>query len=161
MNIQICPGTDEHIEGCIESIKHSVLWDEYFQYLTQLEEMFKDGISKGQIHVALNTRDRCIGYIWVVKDGAFSHYPYLRSFAVQRGYRSKGIGTALMQYFEQLSPSQRFFLLVSELNDQAMRFYERNGYIAVGKIPDLFRPGICEIILTKHLGLKKEGHPFL
>jgi ribosomal protein S18 acetylase RimI-like enzyme len=159
MNIQICPGKDEHIEGCIQSIKHSVLWDTYFQYLTHLEEMFKDGVRKKQIHVALNPEGRCIGYIWVVKDGGFSHFPYLRSFAVQRRYRNKRIGTTLLQYFEQLLPSQRFFILVSELNNAAMRFYERNGYSAVGEAPDLFRSGICEIILTKHTGLEKEGHP--
>jgi len=152
MNIRICPGRDEHIEGCIQSIKHSVLWDTYFQYLPELDSMFKGGVSKNQIHVALNAQGRCIGYIWVQQDGAFSHFPYLRSFAVQRRYRNKGVGTALLKYFEQVVPSHRFFILVSERNDAAMRFYERNGYSAVGKIPDLFRAGVSEIILTKHLG---------
>ena len=159
MNIQICPGNDEHIDGCIRSIKHSVLWDTYFQYLPQIDELFKDGVRKKQIHVALNTKGSCLGYIWVQEDGCFSHFPYLRSFAVQRRYRNKGIGTALLQYFEKLTPSHRFFILVSELNNEAMRFYVRHGYIDVGKIPDLFRPGICEIILTKHLGCEKEKHP--
>ena len=89
MNIQICPGRDEHIEGCIESIKHSVLWDMYFQYIMQLDALFKKGIGKNQVHVALNTAGRCIGFIWVDKYGAFSHFPYLRSFAVHRQYRNK------------------------------------------------------------------------
>lgn len=159
MNIQICPGNDEHIDGCIQSIKHSSLWDTYFKYITRLHEKFKDGVGKKQIHVALNTKGRCIGYIWVQKDGGFSHYPYLRSFAVQRRYRNEGIGTALLHYFEQLTPSHRFFILVSELNNEAMRFYKRNGYMAVGKVPDLFRPGISEIILTKQTVFEKQGHP--
>lgn len=151
MKVHICLGTREHREACIRALQDSALWDTYFSDLPMIDDMFDRGFDAKEIHVALNDRGECIGYIWVTRGGCFAHFPYLRSFAVVKSCRNQGIGAGLLRYFEDVSSSNRFFLLVSELNETAQRFYERHGYTAVGKVPNLFKNGISEIILTKHV----------
>ena len=47
--------------------------------------------------------------------------------------------------------ADKFFLVVADYNPDAKRFYERNGYQQVGKIPDLYRSGVTEYLMAKDL----------
>jgi ribosomal protein S18 acetylase RimI-like enzyme len=47
--------------------------------------------------------------------------------------------------------ADKVFLVVADYNPDAKRFYERNGYQQVGKIPDLYRPGVTEYLMVKDL----------
>ena len=47
--------------------------------------------------------------------------------------------------------ADRFFLVVADYNPDAKRFYERNGYQQVGKIPNLYRTGVTEYMMAKDL----------
>ena len=47
--------------------------------------------------------------------------------------------------------ADKIFLVVADYNPEAKRFYERNGYQQLGEIPNLYRPGITEYLMTKNL----------
>ena len=50
------------------------------------------------------------------------------------------------------------FLLVSEWNTRAQRFYERRGYRRIGDVPDYVRVGITEVLYRKTLGpIQRDG----
>ena len=63
---------------------------------------------------------------------------------------------ALLDYSENIAceMADKLFLVVADYNPDAKRFYERNGYQQVGKIPNLYRPGITEYMMAKDLRRK-------
>ena len=79
--------------------------------------------------------------------------PYLKSIAVSEGYRDKHIGGTLLLYAEDFfrKEAHHFFLCVSSFNTKDRRFYERNGYEAVGELKDYIIRGASEIIMHKSL----------
>lgn len=86
----------------------------------------------------------------------FHSFPYLHMIAVRDGCRGQGIGTTLMDFYEQDSLlggknriRTRTFLLVSDLNEPAQRFYANRGYAEMGRFESLFRKGVTEILLMK------------
>ena len=68
-------------------------------------------------------------------------------------YRNKRIGKALLDYSENIAygMADKFFLVVADYNPDAKRFYERNGYQQVGRIPNLYRSGVTEYMMAKDL----------
>jgi [ribosomal protein S18]-alanine N-acetyltransferase len=79
--------------------------------------------------------------------------PYVKSIAIAEGYRSRGIGAALMEFAEEFSrrESRHLFLCVSSFNSRAREFYAKHGYRPVGEIEDYVIDGASEIILCKKL----------
>jgi ribosomal protein S18 acetylase RimI-like enzyme len=65
--------------------------------------------------------------------------------------RGQGIGAALMAHAEaaMFSHVADVFLLVSDFNVAARRFYERLGYVRVGALADYVVPGVTELIYRK------------
>jgi ribosomal protein S18 acetylase RimI-like enzyme len=79
--------------------------------------------------------------------------PYIKSIAIADGYRSKGIGAAMLGFVENFCRGQarHLFLCVSSFNIRAKEFYERMGFHAVGELTDYIIDGASEIILHKRL----------
>ena len=152
MEIKIERAKRDQAHDCLLCIKHSVLWDTYFKSSTTAENDLKGMIAKKQIYVALNKNDTCIGFMGVLNNGCLRKFTYLSLIAVKKRYRSKGIGQALINQFEVLGfkKADKVFLLVSEFNKKAQLLYGKLGYKKVGKIPDLFKKGVAEIILIKY-----------
>ena len=109
-------------------------------------------IAEKQIHVALNETGNCIGFMGVIHNGCFRKFSYLSLIAVKESHRSKGVGRKLLGTFERIGfeKADRVFLLVSDFNTNAQRFYQRLGYQKVGEIPDLFKTGISEHVMIKY-----------
>jgi ribosomal-protein-alanine acetyltransferase len=62
-------------------------------------------------------------------------HAHLNLLAVRPGYRSRGVGTALMRWLESSARTAGIFNVGLELranNDAARRFYEKLGYATVG-----------------------------
>jgi len=64
-----------------------------------------------------------------------------------------GVGAALMQSVEEAASkvSHELFLLVSDFNTDAQRFYQRQGYQQVGAIPGYVLPDVTELLYWKQL----------
>ena len=92
-----------------------------------------------------------LAYLWLVERGAFDHSDYVRLIGVRPGERGRGVGRALMKYAEKVSRAQGrdLFLLVSDFNTDAQRFYQRLGFHQVGLLEDYVMPGVAELIYRK------------
>jgi len=93
------------------------------------------------------------GFAWIDRRGAFGRSAYLRMIAVAPGHRSGGRGARLLAAFEAIAVQEgpEAFLLVSDFNVAAQRFYQRHGYAEVGRIPDYVRAGVVELLFWKRL----------
>lgn len=151
MEFSIVKGSVEHLRDCAEALLDSEIGKMYFPSRDKAETFLRQGLTKGEISVAVDENERCVGYIWFTLDGAFYKFPYVLNIAVKRDYRMRGIGKKLLSFFEKegFRKSKRLFLLVSSFNLGAKKFYERTGYREVGVIPDLLREGISEHIMMK------------
>jgi ribosomal protein S18 acetylase RimI-like enzyme len=87
--------------------------------------------------------------VWLVERGAFNRSAYIQLIGVRPAARGGGIGRALMEFAEAHAQSRDIFLLVSDFNADAQRFYARLGYTQVGKLDDYVVQGVNELILRK------------
>jgi ribosomal protein S18 acetylase RimI-like enzyme len=85
--------------------------------------------------------------------GQFGYGGYLRLIALRPGWEGRGIGSILLRAVEAsvLAHSPVLFLLTSDFNTGAQRFYARHGYAHAGALPDFALPGISEQIFWKRL----------
>ncbi|MCK6580002.1 MAG: GNAT family N-acetyltransferase [Anaerolineae bacterium] len=120
------------------------------------------GGAAGQFRAALVREDVLItaedeeglpaGFAWMMPKGVFGRSPYLRLIGVRPDRAAQGGGALLLEAIEARAwaVSDVFFLLVSDFNMRAQRFYERHGYTRVGALPDYVVPGVAELIFWKH-----------
>jgi ribosomal protein S18 acetylase RimI-like enzyme len=78
---------------------------------------------------------------------------YLRLIALAPGTQGQGLGSLLLAEVERqvALSSPELFLLTSDFNTAAQRFYERHGYARVGQLADYVRPGITELLYRKRV----------
>jgi ribosomal protein S18 acetylase RimI-like enzyme len=126
---------------CLICVRNSDLWDAYFKANPSHESTLEEMISKKQVYVASNGNDNCIGFMGVINNGCFRKFSYLSILAVKKRYRNKGIGELLVN---------KVFILVSDFNRKAQKFYRKLGYKKVGNIPNLFKFGVSENLLVKY-----------
>ena len=155
MELSIVKGGLQHLTACAEALTDSEIGAVYFSPKERALAFLREGLTKGEVYVALDSNDDCLGYLWFTLDGAFSRFPYLRNIAIKKEHRGKGIGKQLLSFFEEkgFNATTRVFLLVSNFNTKAQKFYQEMGYQEVGRIPDLVRQGVTEHIMMKR---KKE-----
>jgi ribosomal protein S18 acetylase RimI-like enzyme len=93
------------------------------------------------------------GLAWFLPAGTLALGGYLRLIAVAPGDEGRGTGLALLRAFEAETARQsaHAFLLVSDFNAGAIRFYEREGYARVGPLPGLVLPDVAELLYWKRL----------
>jgi ribosomal protein S18 acetylase RimI-like enzyme len=93
------------------------------------------------------------GVAWFLPAGTLGLGGYLKLIAVLPGGEGKGTGAALLRAFEAETArrSAHAFLLVSDFNEGAQRFYEREGYVRVGPLPGLVLPDVAEVVYWKRL----------
>jgi ribosomal protein S18 acetylase RimI-like enzyme len=82
---------------------------------------------------------------------------YLELLVIAPSTQRKGLGRALLNHLERIvfARSTNLFACVSDFNTSARQFYERNGYVEVGPLPDLLMPGKSELLLRKTIGPAK------
>jgi ribosomal protein S18 acetylase RimI-like enzyme len=93
------------------------------------------------------------GLAWFLTRGTLALGGYLRLIAMLPGAEGKGAGAALLAAFEAetAKESRHAFLLVSDFNDGAQRFYERHGWVRAGALPGLVLPDVSEVLYWKRL----------
>lgn len=79
---------------------------------------------------------------------------YLRLLVVDPRHRGGGIGRRLMEHLEAevFARSTNLFLCVTDFNQSARAFYQRLGYVEVGRLDDLLVAGSAEILMRKTTG---------
>ena len=150
--ITFAKGTEQHLKDCRDALCQSMLGERYFSSPGSAENAILEGIRRGNLYVAF-IGEECVGFTYIIPKGAFHSFPYLHIIAVKEEYRNKGIGKGLLDYSEKIAyeTADKLFLVVADYNQDAKRFYERNGYHQVGEIPNLYRPGVTEYLMAKDL----------
>jgi len=84
----------------------------------------------------------------------FLHGDYVELLGVADWARGRGLGRLLLAYVEAavFERVKNLFVCVSDFNDQARRFYRKQGYREIGSIPEFLIPGSAEILLRKTTG---------
>lgn len=154
--IHIEKGTDQYIEDCVEALCSSELGRIYFSQEDKAKKSIIEGLEKGEIWLAINKYEECVGFLWYIENGAFHSFPYLYIIAVRNQYRNKGIGKELMNYFEKVlcEGCSKCFLVVADFNPKAKKLYEGIGYKEVGIIDGLYKVNVAEFIMMKSLSVQ-------
>src|SRR6267142_206397 len=102
--------------------------------------------------------NRIAGFVVINMSGTLAGY--IQSICVAPGNRASGIGRLLMAHAETriFRDTPNVFLMVSDFNAAARRFYERLGYRTIGEIPEYLVAGRSEILMRKTRGPIR-GHP--
>lgn len=151
MGITVAKGNIGHLKDCEEALVNSELGRRYFSQIGSAKSSLEKGFANDEIYVALDDNSFCIGFIWVIINGAFHSFPYIHIIAVKNEYRGQGIGKILLHHVEDVyyRNYSKLFLVVADFNPEAKRLYENIGYTAIGDIPDLYRKGITECLMMK------------
>ena len=150
------------LNQCVDILFIPGLGKLYYPQRELLCAELESGISAGEVFVEKSseggvnpTTDIC-GVIWYQREGLFHSFPYLHMIAVRDEYRHQGVGSALMDFYEQdslragkVKIRAKTFLLVNDQNASAQRFYQERGYVEMGRFGNLFRMGVTEILLMK------------
>ncbi len=152
MNIYIRPWRAKDIRACVHILVTTPLWQRYGIARKAAERRFHEGWARGAtIFVAVDAA-KPVGFVWCEEHGAFARSGYIPLIGVRQEMRGKGVGSALLARAEaHLAFTGDVFLLVSDFNRAAQRFYERHGYTRVGTLADYIVPGVNEFIYRKHL----------
>ena len=104
-----------------------------------------------EVHVGVDGAER--RGVVILQDKGMAGSPYLKSIAVAEGLRSRGVGSALLDFAEARfrGKARWFFLCVSSFNTRARALYERRGYAVVGELTDQVVDGASETVMRKRL----------
>jgi ribosomal protein S18 acetylase RimI-like enzyme len=112
-----------------------------------------EGLARGDALRLIEEDGALQGFCWVLPRGMFGRSPYLRWIGVRPGANRRGLGRELLRAAEESARPVRpeLFLLCSDFNSEAQRFYRREGYSQLGSIPDYVLPGVAELLFWKRL----------
>ena len=127
------------------------LWKRYGVTEASASAQFSDALKRGDLLlVASGTVANC-GFAWCARGAAFGRSDYLRLIGVRSDCAGQGVGAALLSEVEAQTQTRDLFLLVSDFNEGAQRFYRRMGYEQIGAIPGYVLPDVAELIFRKRL----------
>jgi len=154
MAITIEKGTLKHRKECKDILLNSQVGEVYFPRASMAEVYLKEGLSRGEIYVAIDKELGCVGYMWFTANSMFYKFPYLKNIVVKEENRSKGIGKKLLAFYEDIAfkSANKIFLTTSDFNTRAQKLYKEIGYKQVGIIPNLYKRGVSECLLMKSKG---------
>lgn len=129
---------------------HVPLWARYGLTAECAAAQFHEALARHDLLLIETSR---VAFAWVMPRGAFGRSPYLRLIGVHPQTASRGVGSALLQAVESRARvhGDRLFLLVSDFNQDAQRFYQRHGYTQAGALPDYVVAGVTEYLFWKRL----------
>lgn len=154
------------LEPCVDIVFASVLGRTYYPFRDLMREAIEQGIQTDEIYLAKGSGVPeeadgdldILGLVWYQREGMFHSFPYLHMIVVKDGCRGQGIGTELMDFFEQdiLKNGKnrlrtKAFLTVGDFNSSAEKFYRERGYVRLAEFENLFRRGITETLMVKNV----------
>jgi ribosomal protein S18 acetylase RimI-like enzyme len=139
------------LEACAAIMAANPLWQRYGVTRQSAYERLSAGHAQGADLLVAEVEGQVAGFIWYSLKGAFQRSGYILLVGVSPSFQNQGAGQALMDAAEAaiFAQSADAFLLVSDFNAGAQRFYRRRGYAQVGVLPDYVLPGVAELIFRK------------
>lgn len=132
--------------------------------LAQIDPWARLGIDAGAMARVLAGRQDCSQRFAVRRQAQpvaalalrhpFLYGPYVELLAVLPEAQGQGIGSRLLDWVSaetRLVGGRNVWLAASSFNAEALAFYRRCGFVEVGPMPDLVRPGFTELLLRKQL----------
>lgn len=149
--IEITPLADEDLDAAAEAIASGDIFRQYGLDRSAARDLIRR--TPGSTVVA-RLSGAVVGVAIYWTDGNMPTPAYLRVLAVKDGFRSQGIGQALLRYVEDdvFRRGPNLFLCCTQTNGRARRFYEREGYRVVGTLPDFIQQGLDEVLYRKTRG---------
>lgn len=153
MNFTIRAMQSEDLPVLAAWMVETPLWQSYGLTVSTAITNFENGMARGDWLIVAVADDIACGFAWVIPRGGFGRSPYLRLIGVQADKAGSGIGTELMDELERKSAevANDLFLLVSDFNESAQRFYKQRGYIQIGAIDAYVVPDVTELVFRKRL----------
>lgn len=141
------------IAACVKIFIDNPLWQRYGTTPEAAGSMFTAALAQGATILAARAEGQMVGFVWYITHGAWDLSGYIRLIGLSPLYQGKRIGEQLMAAAEALMAEKvrHVFLLVTDSNTGAQRFYRRLGYTQIGAIPDYVVLGITELIFFKKL----------
>jgi ribosomal protein S18 acetylase RimI-like enzyme len=139
------------IPGIARWVAATPLWQRYSVTEANFAERLADGLTSGATIFVAERAGEALGFLWLVARGAFNHSAYVQLIGVRPESRAGGVGRALMEFAEAQASSRDLFLLVSDFNTDAQKFYARLGYVQVGALDDYVIPGVSELVFCKRI----------
>ena len=131
------------------------LWQRYQLTVERASKNFANALERREVLLVADAGadNLCCGFAWCVPQGGFGRSMYLRLIGVRQERARAGVGTALLHAAEAaaLTVGHELFLLVSDFNVDAQRFYQQNGYQQIGAIPGYVLPDVTELLYWKQL----------
>ena len=134
------------------------LWQRYRLTVPKAISGFESGRERGDWLITADSATAdgeqiACGFAWVIPQGTFGRSPYLRLIGVRPDAAGSGIGSALLTEVERRSAeiASDVFLLVSDFNEAAQRFYQRHGFEQIGEVSGYVLPDVTELIFRKRL----------
>jgi ribosomal protein S18 acetylase RimI-like enzyme len=156
----IAPLAAQDIAPCAALMACSMPWLRYGVTEPAAKTMWTQALAEEASVAVARSGGRALGFAWYIPEGAFGRSGYLKLLGVHPDARGQGIGNALLAHVEGLARANGepdLFLLVSDFNLPAQRFYQNAGYQHVGAIPGFIQLDIVELIYRK--ALEKEARP--
>jgi len=151
--IMVQPMDSREMAACVDILLENPLWGHYGMTGKIAGQMLQAALTAGTSILTARQDAQTVGFVWYMSNGAWGRSGYIRLIGVAPQFQGKGIGERLMAEAEaRMGESVNdVFLLVSDFNTRAARFYQRLGYQQVGAIPDYVVSGITELIFHKRL----------
>lgn len=139
--------------ACGAIVGATPLWQHTGLGAERAATMLAAAAAGGDTVLVLDVDDSVAGFAWIDRRGAFGRSSYLRMIAIDPTRRSAGLGAVLMQAFEAIAATEGpdAFLMVSDFNTGARRFYRRLGWIEVGGVPGYVQPDVVELVMWKRV----------
>ena len=150
---RVVPATPADLDACAALMVATALWQRYGVTLDGGRRTLIAAADHGGHILVAWVGDEVAGFVLVYPRGGFARSGYVRLIGVAAAFQGQGIGDALMAAAESLVAglAPDMFLLVSDFNIDAQRFYQRLGYVQVGALPAYVLSDVTELILWKKL----------
>ena len=151
--MQLRPIAEADVAELAAGLSRLPLMERYGRLAEKLEADLRAGLARGDGLIGAEVGGSLAGFCWFLHHGTLGMGGYLKLIAVLDGAQGRGMGGRLLSAYEAevARSAAHGFLLVSDFNEPAQRFYERHGWSRVGAIPKLVLPDVDELVYWKRL----------
>lgn len=148
-DLTVRPMLDADVDACARIIGETPLWrDRYGISTARCQALLQAAMTRNDGLLVAHDVQEVVGFAWFITKGAFGRSGYLRMLAVRSDRQNRSAGASLLQAVESAAGDD-LFVLVSDFNTDARRFYQRHGYGEVGQLNGYVLPEVNEVVLWR------------